>query len=129
MIINKNRRRSRQTKCGSLLLIRLDPRFGLLALHIFFEAIDVQSEHSGVSAKQHSRVRGLAPDGLFSIKQVVHLPKTVLATRCFRRQRRFARVLMTREREVTKDNTQTRTVIPFELVNWVREISTRRTLE
>jgi hypothetical protein len=44
---------------------------------------------------------------LFPIEQVVHLPKTVLETRCFRRQRRFPRVLMIREREVTEDNTQT----------------------
>src|SRR6266567_8653587 len=119
MIINKNGRRIRQTKCGSLVLIRLNPRFGLLALHIFSEAINVQSEHSGISVEQYPHVWGLAPDGLFPIEQVVHLPKTALQTRCFRRQRRFARVLMIREREVTKDHAQTRSVIPLKLINWI----------
>ncbi len=129
MIINKNRRRSRQTKCGSLLLIRLNPCFGLVAVDIFSEAINVQSDHSGISAEQSARVLGLAPNRLFPIEQVVHFPKTVLETRRFRRQRRFARVLMACEREMTKDHSQTRTVLAFELVNRLREIRTRRTLE
>src|SRR6266404_3958345 len=119
VIINENSRGSPHTKCDRLLLIRRNSRFGLLALHIFSEAIDVQSEHSGISAEQHPHVWGLAPNGLFPIEQVVHLPKTALETRCFRRQRRFARVLMIREREMTKDNPQTRSVLPFEFVNWI----------
>src|SRR5437870_2327109 len=129
MIINKNRRRIRQTKCQRLLLIRLNPRFGLLALNIFFESIDVQAEHSSISVEQYPHVWGLAPNGLFSIKQVVHLPKTALQTRSLGCQCCFARVLMIREREVPEDNTQTRTIIPLELVDWVREISARRTLK
>src|SRR2546422_4109684 len=119
MIIDENGRGSRQTKCGSLLLIRLNPRFGLVAVHIFFETINVQSKHSGISVEQYPHLWGLAPNGLFSIEQVVHLPKTVLETRCFRRQRRFARVLMIRKRQVTKDYAQTRTVLAFKFVNWI----------
>src|SRR5438046_7386823 len=107
MIINENSGGSPHTECNTLLLVRLNPRFGLLALDIFFEAIDVQAEHSGISVKQYARVLGLAPNGLLSIEQVVHLPKTALQIRGFGCQCRFARVLMIREREVAEDDTQT----------------------
>src|SRR5438477_8931626 len=129
MIINENSGGSPHTECNRLLLVRLNARFSLLALDIFFESIDVQPKHSGISVQQYPHVLGLAPNGLFSIKQVVHLPKTALQTRSLGCQCCFARVLMIREREVPENNTQTRTIIPLELVDWVREISARRTLK
>ena len=129
MIINENSGGSPHTECNRLLLVRLNARFSLLALDIFFESIDVQPKHSGISVEQCPHVWGFAPNGLLSIEQVVHLPKTALQTRGFGCQCCLARVLMVGEWEVTKDKTQTCTVIALELVNRLREIRTRRTLE
>ncbi len=36
---------------------------------------------------------------------------------------------MNRKREMAKDNAQPRTVLSFELVDWIRKLATRRTLE
>ena len=62
MIINENSRGSPHTQCDCLLLVRLNPRFGLLALDIFFEAIDVQAEHCGIGVEQHAREAALAAE-------------------------------------------------------------------
>src|SRR5437764_14999778 len=129
MIINENSGSSPHTECNRLLLVRLNARFSLLALDIFFESIDVQPKHSGISVEDYPLVLGLAPNGLFSTEQVVHLPKTALQIRGFGCQCCFTRMQMIPKREVAEDNTQTRTIIALELVNRLREIRTRRTLE
>lgn len=56
-----------------MLLIERDPRFDLVALYVFFEAIDVQPEDSRISVEQRPRISGFTPNGLLSIEQVVHL--------------------------------------------------------
>ena len=88
MIVNKEHGSHLHPKRTSAIQIGIDSRSGCFPLHIFFELIEIESDHSRVRIEQFACVLGFAPSGLLPIKDIVHLPKTTLQTGSFSRQRR-----------------------------------------
>src|SRR5881296_4304355 len=100
MIIDKDGGSHLHPERISALLIGIDSRSGLFSLHVLFELIEIEPDHSRVRIEQFTRVVGFAPTGLLPIKNVVHLPKTTLEPGRFSSQGSIACVLMHLERIV-----------------------------
>src|SRR5438046_1464282 len=128
-IIDKNARSALYPERITALVIGTDSRLGLFSVHVLFELIEIEPDHSRITVEQFGHVVGFAPNCLLAIKHVVHLPKAALQTGGFRSQRGFARVVVIRERKVAKDNAQTRVTLFHELVNETSDIATGRALE
>ena len=83
-------------------IIGIDSCFGLFAIHVLFKLINIQSDRARIRFEQFARIGSLAPNGLFAIEHVVHLPKMTLEPSGFSSQRGLPSVLVSAEREIRK---------------------------
>src|SRR5215475_14495880 len=110
-------------------MIGIDALPGFITVLIFFELIYIEAERARVRFEQFLHVRSRAPSALFPIQRVVHLPELALKTGGFGRKRRFASVLMPRERKISKNDAQPRIVLLQQFLSERGELAARRTLE
>ena len=76
----------------------------------FFKLINIQSDRARIRFEQFARIGSLAPNGLFAIEHVVHLPKMTLEPGGFSSQRGLPSVLVSAEREMPEDEPHARVI-------------------
>ena len=110
-------------------IIGIDSCFGLFAIHVLFKLINIQSDRARVRFEQFARIGSFAPNGLFAIQHVVHLPKMTLEPGGFSSQRGLPSVLVNAEREMPEDEPHARVIFFQEFLGKPGETAAGRALK